>query len=32
VITTGATIEACTRAIKKAKDVTVSVATMAVVP
>lgn len=32
VITTGATIEACTRAIKEAKDVTVSVAAMAVVP
>ena len=32
VITTGATIEACARAIKKVKDVSVSVAAMAVVP
>jgi ComF family protein len=32
VITTGATIEACARAIKKAQNATVSVATIAVVP
>ena len=32
VITTGSTIEACTRAIQKSPGVTVSVATMAVVP
>ncbi|WP_366939181.1 ComF family protein [uncultured Eudoraea sp.] len=32
VITTGATMEACARALKRANDVTVSIAAMAVVP
>lgn len=32
VITTGATMEACARALKKSKDITVSIAAMAVVP
>lgn len=32
IITTGATIEACTTVLKQAKNVKISVATMAIVP